>query len=374
MILTADLGSTFLKAALADDTGRMYGRAVRVRLEDSASPLCWINSLDKACLSLQEQYPAFDLSCIMLTGNGPTVVPVSSGIPTLSIMWDAGSNGASSPAFLPKIRYLRDAFPQEFAKASLFLGSAEYLCFHLTGKACASLPPAGFEKYYWNTEILESEGLEPAKFPPFMKPGTLLGNSRKFSCIKDGTPVLVPCPDYIPAIVGCGAVHDGILCLRTGTGDGLNLCSSSDVFPEGLMVSGHPNGKDSNLSVIIPDTGAAIERARMEAGLENTDFEQSLQEGPVRDACEKICLRTAQALKLYKDLSIKEIRIAHGLFDSPFLNSLRARYTGLPVYSTDCEETGLQGLAIMASSYLTGRDITLLADENVELTPVLPAV
>lgn len=374
MILTADLGSTFLKAALAEDTGHMYGRAVRVRLEDNSSPLCWINALDRACTALKAQYPSFDLSCIMITGNGPTVVPVAEGIPSFSVMWDGGENGTSSPAFLPKIRYLRDRRSEVYSEASLFLGSAEFLCFHLTGKACASQPPRGFEDYYWNNEKLESEGFDSNKFPPFMKPGTLLGYSRSFSCIKEGTPVLVPCPDYIPAIVGSGAMHEGMLCLRTGTGDGLNLCSSASSAPEGLMVSEHPNGRDSNLSIILPDTGAAIERARKEAGLENTDFEQSLRNARVRKECEKICLRTAQALKLFKDLPIKEIRIAHGLLDSPFLNSMRASCTGLPVYSTDCEETGLQGLAIMASSYLTGQDITSLADRTVRLKPSLPEV
>ncbi len=369
MILTADLGTTFLKAALAGDTGRMHGCTVRMRLADPASPLCWIKTFEQACLKLQELYGQFEISCVMITGNGPTVVPVSNGIPTQSIMWDKGSNGASSPAFLPKITYLRQAFPNLFSSASLFLGSAEYLCYYLTGKACASEPPKGFEKYYWDDEKLASQGLPAEKFPPFMKSATLLGKSKKFACIKEGTPVLVPCPDYIPAIVGSGAMHDGLMCLRTGTGDGLNLCSSTTVndYSQCLMVSSHPNGRDSNLIVIIPDTGAAIERARAEAGLENEDFEKSLQSAPVRKVCERICERTAEALKLYKDLPIKEIRIAHGLFDSPFLNSLRARYTGLEVYSAKCEETGLQGLAIMASSHLSGEDLTALADRVIEI-------
>ncbi len=361
MILTADLGTTYLKAALAGDTGKICSQAVRIRLDRPSSPLCWIKALEKSCLELQEHHPQADVSCVMITGNGPTVVPVSTGIPTLSVMWD----GATNPSFLPKIKYLRANYPNVFNSASFFLGSAEYLCYYLTGRACASEPPKGFEQYYWNTEKLESEGLQTHKFPPFMKAATLLGTSRNFALIKEGTPVLVPCPDYIPAMVGCGAMHNGIMCLRTGTGDGLNLCSSSKVFPPGLMVSSHPNGKDSNLSVIIPDTGASIERARREAGLEKEDFEKSLHSSTVRKACENICMRTAEALKFYKDLYIKEIRIAHGLLDSPYLNSMRSEYTGLPVFSANCQETGLQGLAIMAASYLSGEDITSLTDKIV---------
>lgn len=361
MILTADLGTTYLKAALAADTGHMHSGAVRIRLEQPSSPLCWIKALEKSCLELQSQYPQAQISCIMITGNGPTVVPVSTGIPEFSVMWD----GATTPAFLPKIKYLRDNYPQVFRSARLFLGSAEYLAYFLTGKECASEPPVGYEKFYWNTEKLEIEGLPPHKFPPFIKAATLLGKSRAFAFIKEGTPVLVPCPDYIPAIVGSGAMHDGLMCLRTGTGDGLNLCSSAKVFPEGLLVSSHPNGRDSNLSVIIPDTGAAIERARREAGLEKEGFEKSLQSKAVRKVCEDICRRTAEALKLYKDLTIKEIRIAHGLLDSPYLNSMRAEFTGLPVFSANCQETGLQGLAIMAASYLSGEDITSLTDKIV---------
>lgn len=355
MILVVDCGTSFLKAALAEEDGSLRCTPVRIRLIRPESPGCWEQSLKKALEILDADRRS--VSCIMITGHGPCAVAVTKdGKAPAAVLWKDAGQQASTPSFIPRILSLKNSFPEVWKDTRLVLGTAEYLSWVLTGNACAAMPAEGFESFYWDSGSLEKNGIDTSLLPPFMKSGEILGRT------KQGIPVLVPCPDYIPAVIGSGAVRPGMLCLRSGTGDGINLCTDKPVYRKDFLTSRHPNGKDWNLSRIIPDTGLALA-----AAVGDRPWEKALEDEDIRRIAVQQCKRTAAAVKEIEDLGIKEIRISGGLSVNPVMNQMRADALGMPVSTVEGEETGLQGLAILAFCSLNNTDIAETTGKTVHI-------
>ena len=338
MFLVVDCGTSYLKAALAGENGLITEEPVRFALSDPESPDNWVSALEKALSHFRNE----PVGCIAVTGQGPAAVAVTKdGKAPVAVLWNSKGQNPSNPSFLPRIKALKDNYPDVYHDAMHILGTAEFLTWVLTGKACRTAPVEGFEKFY------ELDGsIDMSLIPPFMKSGSVLG--------KHGTAtVLVPWPDFVPAIIGSGAVHPGMLCLRTGTGDGINLCTSAPVYREGFLTSRHPNGVDWNLSCIVPGTGSEISKA--------------LQSNRLDEAAKKAFSKSADAIRKLSDLPLNEIRISGGLSDNDYLNNIRARITGMKMSNTQSTETGLQGLAILAYCAVNGADITDTTDSIVRI-------
>ena len=331
MFLVVDCGTSYLKAALAEENALITKEVVRFALSNPENPENWVSALEKA-LSHFKNDP---VTCIALTGQGPAAVAVTKNKKApVAVLWNSKGQDPSNPSFLPRIKALKDDYPAVYSDAMYILGASEYLAWVLTENACTATPVEGFEKF----STLD-DSIDISLIPPFMKSGSILGKYKDAS-------VLVPWPDFVPAIIGSGAVHPGMLCLRTGTGDGINLCTSEPVHREGFLTARHPNGKDWNLSCIVPGTGTAV--------AENKSIEQAFS-------------KSADAIKKLSDLPLTEIRIAGGLSDNDELNSIRANLTGMKMSSTKSKETGLQGLAILAYCALNGADIKKTTDSVVSV-------
>lgn len=331
MFLVVDCGTSYLKAALAEENALITKEVVRFALSNPENPENWVSALEKA-LSHFKNDP---VTCIALTGQGPAAVAVTKNKKApVAVLWNSKGQDPSNPSFLPRIKALKDNYPAVYSDAMYILGASEYLAWVLTDNACTATPVEGFEKFY-----ALDDSIDISLIPPFMKSGSILGKYKDAS-------VLVPWSDFIPAIIGSGAVHPGMLCLRTGTGDGINLCTSEPVHREGFLTARHPNGKDWNLSCIVPGTGTAV--------TENKSIEQAFS-------------KSADAIKKLSDLPLTEIRIAGGLSDNDELNSIRANLTGMKMSSTKSKETGLQGLAILAYCALNGADIKKTTDSVVSV-------
>ena len=353
MYLVVDCGTTFLKAALADSNGCVRTAPVRIRI-NSEIPSTWVQALEDTIGVLDPSASLID--CIMVTGCGPCAVPVfADGSSPLAVTWDSAGQKAASPSFIPRILALRDRHPDIWEKAHAILGTPEYLSFVLTGVACTCMPAEGYEHFYWDEQSLEENGIPSGLLPPFTAPGQLLGKWR-------GIPVLAPCPDYMPAIIGSGAVHPGMLCLRTGTGDGINLCCAERIERRGFLTSRHPDGVHWNLSRIVPDTGLAVMKA-----VGDRPWDEAFSDKAVLEVAKSAFRRTAEAVFELKDIGINEIRLSGGMSDNEVMNSLRAEALGMRLSSLEGEETGLQGLAILAFCAVTGQDIVEAADRLVKV-------
>jgi xylulokinase len=339
MFLVVDCGTSFLKAALAEENGLVKKDPIRFALSSPESPDCWVSALEKAI----SHFGKTAIHCIAITGNGPAAVAVTKeGKAPVAVLWNSKGQNPSNPSFLPRIKALKENYPAVYKDARYILGTPEYLAWVLTEKACTATPVEGFEKFYALDDSVDSDLI-----PPFMKSGEILG-------YYDDIPVLVPWPDFIPAIIGSGAVHPGMLCLRTGTGDGINLCTKEPVHKEGFLTSRHPNGVDWNLSFIVDGTGSEIAKA-----LGSKDLEQ---------VAEKAFAKSADVIKkLSAELSVSRIRIAGGLSDNDYLNSIRARVTGMDIETMESVETGLQGLAVLAFCALNKADIKSTTDSIVRV-------
>ena len=351
MFLVVDCGTSFLKAAPAREDALITEDPVRFALPCPEDPGCWKTALEKAI----SHFGKDRISCIAITGNGPAAVAVTKdGEAPVAVLWNSRGQNPSDPAFLPRIKALKDNHPSLWSKAEFILGTSEYLAWVLTSKACRAAPVEGFENFYRLDGSIDS-----TLIPPFRKSGEVLGYYGEI-------PVLVPWPDFVPAIVGSGAVHPGMLCLRTGTGDGINLCTEKPVYMDGFLTSRHPNGVDWNLSCIVPSTGEEIARA-----VGSGSWEEAASDPAVISAAEKAFSRSAGAIKkLSETLPVTEIRISGGLSDNAFLNSIRARVTGMRMATTQSKETGLQGLAILAFCAVNNADIRSTADALISSCPL----
>ena len=348
MFLVVDCGTSFLKAALAQENALITEDPVRFALPDPDHPQCWTSALEKAISFFGKDR----ISCIALTGNGPAAVAVTKdGEAPVAVLWNSSGQNPSDPSFLPRIKALKDNYPSVYSKAGCILGSSEYLAWFLTKKACRATPVEGFEKFYNLDNSVDS-----TLIPPFIKSGEVLGKYGEI-------PVLVPWPDFVPAIIGSGAVHPGMLCLRTGTGDGINLCTDKPVQMEGFLTARHPNGVDWNLSCIVPSTGEEIAKA-----VGKGNWNEAASDSSFTRIAETAFSRSADAIKkLSKIMPVKEIRISGGLSDNAVLNGIRARVTGRKMATTQSKETGLQGLAILAFCAINNADIKSTTDALVRV-------
>lgn len=71
MFLVVDCGTSYLKAALAEENGLVTEEVVRFVLSNPENPESWVSALEKALSHFQKN----DISCIALTGQGPLQLP-----------------------------------------------------------------------------------------------------------------------------------------------------------------------------------------------------------------------------------------------------------------------------------------------------------
>ncbi len=422
MILTADIGTTAIKAALIDRTG--IKKSARVTSPEFSKDYTidtyqWTAVLKKAFSELGESVKKAD--CIIISGNGPTLAPSCGGTAFLwmnrqaqkesSFISEKTGQAIDPSFFLPKILYIKNNFPKLYAKADFFLSTPEFISFVLTDCARTIMPLEGLEKWYWNNEMLDLFEIERTKLPPFIKPGEFLGCVTQKAALEfgltRGTPVLAGCPDFVGAIIGSGAMHNGQICDRTGTSEGINFCSSKKNDNPNLMCYRHPNTKDWNVSGIISTTGKAIEyihnllgngediqsfinKALTESkpGSGNIIFHPYLtgERAPiwdcnirasfsgisidstkwdyVRSVLEGTCFAVKHVLGLFEKGT--EIRIVGTPALDDRLNQLKADITQMPVTTIQETEPGLLGLGILAYSSLENADITQTCDKLIK--------
>jgi rhamnulokinase len=117
--------------------------------------------------------------------------------------------------------------PEEWERAWLWLGTAEYYLFRMTGVAVAEYTNApnsqmveAFSKT-WSRELCEACGLTLDKFPPIVPPGTILGNLRSPLAEELGLAnlkVIAPaCHDTASAVAAIPCAHDNLAFVSSGT-------------------------------------------------------------------------------------------------------------------------------------------------------------
>lgn len=309
MILTLDIGTTHLKAALFQDDGMLASINQVALLPNTASDgsfeldvLQWSSGLADLCAGLT--IPA-TLKAVVVSGNGPTLVPVLGRPRNLNGRLVASAGNArlwldrravreageishlcgsfvDAGFFLPKALYLYRHQRPLYDQTLYFLSSYDYLNYLLTSEARAIMHAEGSERWYWSDSLLDRLGLDKEKFPPFCYPGDLIGTVTVLASgclgIPAGIPVFAGGPDFFVSILGTGAVELGRVCDRSGTSEGINLCVREPLADDRLMTYRHPIKPFYNVSGIISTSGKAIGWAKDLFGMAQISFERMYAE------------------------------------------------------------------------------------------------
>ncbi|GHV52815.1 xylulokinase [Spirochaetia bacterium] len=300
--------------------------------------------------------------------------------------------------FLPKILWIKNNDTALYEKTKYFLSCPEYLVYALTGEARTVFPSQGFDRWYWNDAALDKAGLDHAKFPPFISPGETIGNLlpavvRRFG-FSGEVPVIAGGPDFFASILGAGAVHPGEACDRSGTSEGINVCTAERIMDTRLMSYGHPVKPYWNLSGIISTTGKAIVWARELLTINAEPFENffclaasadragvpvflpylagerapiwdphargvfwglSLSSGRAelaRSVAEGICFAIRDVITVMEECGaeVRELRVSGHPGESDFLNQLKADITGRDVLVPVVGDAELVGLAALGAA------------------------
>ncbi|MDX9827498.1 MAG: FGGY family carbohydrate kinase, partial [Spirochaetia bacterium] len=288
MILTIDIGTTSAKAALFTSDGAclalerssIQGRIGNSPLEQEIDPEQWSRALIEliAALSKGRSSVLGDLRCIAVSGNGPTLFPVDGEGKPLhkALTWmdrrafeesrelEATLGRKLDPAYnLPKALWFKKNREEIYQKTRHFMSPPEYLCALLTGQWVSFLPAPGYESIIWDDASLDALGLDKAKFPPFVRLGTVVGGvsgrAAETMGLPAGTPVVAGGPDFIVSLLGTATTKPRRACNRSGTSEGINLCWEKGLERhKGLLYMPHVVEPYENISGVISSSGRAL--------------------------------------------------------------------------------------------------------------------
>jgi xylulokinase len=417
LLLVIDIGTSALKTALYGFGGECAAGAasplsiLTYRGRYEAEPEAWLRAFEDCCCRLG---PLGKVEALVISGNGPTLTPVT-GEPVCGAgglhleaaparLWldrQAREEAAAvSPVmgdfvdpgfFLPKALEIKNRDPGLYEKIKFFLSCPEYLAYALTGEARTVFPSEGFDRWFWNREVLEKLGLDPEKFPPFIFPGNTIGTLLPPAAVHLGlskpVPVIAGGPDFFATILGSGAVCPGDTCDRSGSSEGINVCTEKRITDSRLMSYGHPVKPYWNLSGIISTTGRAINQIMTILGFEAEAYgeffalaEQAAPESKLiflpylagerapmwdphakgvfmgldldtgraelaRAAAEGICFAIRDVITTMEEASapVRNLRVSGGPSASGFLNQLKADISGREVLVPAVRSAELMG-------------------------------
>ncbi len=305
MILTIDIGTTNCKVALFEESGKM-SHYDTIALDSQyfisdgqlINPIAFSIALD----TLFKHLPTTEnIEAIIVTGSGPSLVPVASPVMTkegllvadtftarlyldrraveeakqISSVWGSFIDASF---FLPKALYIAHHEKEIYEKTTCFLSSYDYINYLLTGEKTAIIHAPDATKWYYNDAVLELLNLDKEKFPPLIAPGTIIGTISSIAAstlsLPPTTKVIAGGPDFLISILGSAAVLPGMVCDRSGTSEGINVCSEVPIDDNRLMSYLHPIHPYHNISGIISTSGKAISWAKDLVGVENLSYEE----------------------------------------------------------------------------------------------------
>lgn len=260
-LLTLDVGTTAVKAALFDESLQMLGLVIREYQLDTPQTdfvelpagVYW----DNAVLGIRQLLrdtgaDPRDIVSVTCTTQGETLVPVDpEGTPLHpAIVWldarakkqsDQLAAGFSREEFylrtgipemspycpVAKVLWLKQERPQVYENTAAFLLLEDYLLFRLTGRQVTNhslICTTGYydivENVLWD-EMLEKAGLDPEKFPPILpcaeKVGPITAAAAAETGLCESTVAVTGAMDQVASAIGAANIVPGVLSETTGT-------------------------------------------------------------------------------------------------------------------------------------------------------------
>lgn len=290
MVLTFDIGTSSVKAGLFErDTARVVWQH-REPLPSEEHELAaweserWVRAVQAAVDQLP---PSVELAAIVLSGNGPTIVPVDRDGATLdqAMLWLDHREvrvSAQPSFFLPKIAWIKENAQAIYDRTWQFMTCPEYIGFLMTSVPHSTTGSDEFAPYVWDDAGIEAYGIDSEMLPPLMKPGEVIGAIDRRGAalfrLAAGTPVIAGGPDFLMSLLGTATVIVGRTCDRAGTSEGINYCSSEPCDSSTVRCLPHIVPGLYNVAGILSSTGRIFEWFRRISRQRSVGYERMLKE------------------------------------------------------------------------------------------------
>ena len=373
-----DIGTTSLKAALISECGFVFkSTVVRFSSKEIQDPFeianCWKNSFFEAGKNLEVSN--YDLIAICISGNGPTLTSVCNN-KTFTLLWNNNSVSVKNQIqtksiFIPRLLLLKENFPEIWQNSEFILSGPEFLIYELTNSQVTILPENRFIQAYWQKEeLLEyeiSEKLLPDYVPLGHKAGFVKSENLEKLNISGSKKIPVFCggPDFITALIGTNTLSVGKICDRSGSSEGINLCTHKSIQKEGFRNLPSVIPELFNTSYLLPDTGTRFTQWKNSSEWKNKPYEACIKfllenkndkgykiifeiANEVKSAFEKI-IEQQKLLTNQNDISII---CTGGQAKNPSWMQFKSDITKLQLCVTNCPDAELMGNAIIANTQL----------------------
>lgn len=373
-----DIGTTSLKAALISECGFVFkSTVVRFSSKEIQDPFeianCWKNSFFEAGKNLEVSN--YDLIAICISGNGPTLTSVCNN-KTFTLLWNNNSVSVKNQIqtksiFIPRLLLLKENFPEIWQNSEFILSGPEFLIYELTNSKVTILPENRFIQAYWQKEeLLEYEisyKLLPDYVPLGYKAGFVKSENLEKLNISGSKKIPVFCggPDFITALIGTNTLSVGKICDRSGSSEGINLCTHKSIQKEGFRNLPSVIPELFNTSYLLPDTGTRFTQWKNSSEWKNKPYEACIKfllenkndkgykiifeiANEVKSAFEKI-FEQQKLLTNQNDISII---CTGGQAKNPSWMQFKSDITKLQLCVTNCPDAELMGNAIIANTQL----------------------
>jgi xylulokinase len=153
---------------------------------------------------------------------------------------------------LPKLLWLREERPREFARLRRWAGVAELVAHHLTGAlatnaslACRTAAFSVVERR-WDAELLSLAELAPEQMPEVLPLGRPVGGLTAAAAARlglaEGTPVAIAGHDHLAGALGAGVTRPGDVLDSMGSAEATLLVTRAPVLADELRRSGFSSG------------------------------------------------------------------------------------------------------------------------------------
>ena len=392
-----DLGTSAVKLLLMQGDGqianivsREYPIAFPHPGWSEQNPADW---WDAVCAGIPELLNGFDASQVAGIGaggqmHGLVVLDAQDKVIRPCILWNDGrtqkqveylnnvigkenlskytANIAFAGFTAPKLLWMRDTEPENFAKISKIMLPKDYINYKLTGVHCTDYSDASgmllldVQHKCWSKEMLDICGVSEAQVPKLFESwepvGTLTAEAAAKLGLPEGVKVCAGAGDNAAAAVGCGAVGNGKCNISLGTSGTVFITSSTfGVDKQNALHSfDHADGGYHLMGCIL--SAASCNKWWMEDILNTQDFGK--EQEPI--TAEKLGANDVYYLPyLMGERSPHNDPAARGSFIGLRMDSTRADMTqavleGVAFAIKDCVEIArAQGVEI-ASSTLCG--------------------
>lgn len=292
-ILTLDIGTSSVKAGIFDR------RTLRL-LWEGREPLppatsegwhaaSWLHA--SSAVLARSSVRISDVEAIVMSGNGPTIIPVSATgeqIDDVQLWFDHRASwiDGQKSFFLPKIAWLCEHRPKVYERTRWFLTCPEYVAVAIGAEPHVATPNDPFSPFIWDAAGIaaysQSFGLDPKRLPPVVHSGEGVGSVNRRGCelfgVREGTPIFAGGPDFLASLIGTAVVRPGRTCDRAGTSEGINFCSRQAPIDPAVRTLPHAIEGLFNVAGVLSSTGRIFEWFRRLSRQETRGYDEMLGE------------------------------------------------------------------------------------------------